>query len=154
MEDASAISGPSTNRLVRRLQFALMAYAFKKGGDDRFLAQSLKTMGDADREAMERPEMQEWFFDMTREALQQGGGPAAHEAGLYRQSWGFEVQRVTVKTHLWYGGADKTVPASAGRWLADRLPDSDYVLWPGHGHFTWMLGHEAAEVVATTAGLK
>jgi pimeloyl-ACP methyl ester carboxylesterase len=152
MEDASAISGPSAHRLVRRFQFAMMAYGFRKGGEDRFLAQSLTTMGDADREAMERPEMQEWFFEMTREALQQGGGPAAYEAGLYRQPWGFDVQRVTAKTHLWYGGADKTVPAAAGRWLADRLPNSDYVLWPKHGHFTWMLGYEAAEVIATTAG--
>ena len=148
MADASAISGPSTNRLVRRFQFAMMAYGFKKGGEDRFLAQSLTTMGSADREAMRHPEMQEWFFDMTREALQQGGGPAAYEAGLYRQPWGFDVKRVEAETYLWYGGADQTVPASAGRWLADRLPNSHYELWPKHGHFTWMLGHEAAEVVA------
>ncbi len=153
MEKASAISGPSANRLVRRFQFAMMAYGFRKGGEKRFLAQSLTTMGDVDREAMQRPEMQEWFFDMTREALKQGGGPAAHEAGLYRQVWGFDLQRITAETHLWYGGTDKTVPASAGRWLADRLPNSNYQLWPRHGHFTWMFSHEAAEVVAETAGV-
>ncbi len=152
MQDASAISGPSANWLVRRVQFGMMAYAFKKGREDRFLEQSLTTMGDTDREAMAQPEMQQWFFAMTRESLGQGGGSAAREAGLYRKPWGFEPEQVTVETRLWYGGADKTVPASAGRWLADRLPDSHYELWPEHGHFTWMLSHEAAEVVAAVAG--
>ena len=152
MHDASAISRPSANRLVRRVQFGMMAYAFKKGREDRFLEQSLTTMGDTDREAMAQPEMQQWFFAMTRESLGQGGGSAAHEAGLYRKPWGFEPEQVTVETRLWYGGADKTVPASAGLWLADLLPDSHYELWPEHGHFTWMLSHEAAEVVAAVAG--
>jgi pimeloyl-ACP methyl ester carboxylesterase len=154
METASAISGPSANRLLRRFQFAMMAYGFRRGGEHRFLAQSLTTMGAVDREAMERPEMQKWFVGMTRESLQQGGGPAALEAGLYRRPWGFDLQRVTVKTDLWYGGADKTVPASAGRWLAERLPNSRLIMWPQHGHFTWMLGYEAADVVTTTAGVK
>ena len=150
METASAISGPSANRLLRRFQFEMVAYAFKKGREDRFMEQSLSTMGDADRLAMARPEMRDWVIEMMRESLQQGGRAAAHEAGLYRQPWGFDPQQVTVPTHLWYGGADKTVPASAGRWLTNRLPGSDYVLWPEHGHFTWMLGDEAAEVIAAT----
>ena len=53
---------------------------------------------------------------------------------------------------LWYAGADKNVPAAAGRWLADRIPKSRFVLWPHHGHFTWAIGFEAADIVATTAG--
>jgi len=151
MENAAAIAGPSAHGLVRRFQFGMMAYAFKSGREDRFLEQTVATMGDADRSAMERPDMREWFVEMIRESIQQGGRTAAHEAGLYRQAWGFDPQQVTVETRLWYGGADKTVPASAGRWLADRIPGSDYVLWPEHGHLTWIIGDEAAEVVAATA---
>lgn len=152
MKDALAIAGPSAIGLVRRFQFAMMAYGFRKGGEERFLAQSLETMSGADRGAMEDPVLQKWFIDMTRESVQQGGRAAAHEAGLYRRPWGFDVGEVKAETHLWYGGADQTVPASAGRWMADRLPNSTYVLWPQHGHFTWMVGHEAAEVVALMAG--
>ena len=152
MLEASAISGPSANRLVRRFQFGMMAFAFKKGREGQFLEQTLSTMGDADRQAMAQPEMQQWFIAMTRESFGQGGGPAALEASLYRQPWGFEPEQVKAETRLWYGGADKTVPASAGRWLADRLPNSRYELWPEHGHFTWMLSNETAKVVAVVAG--
>lgn len=147
MANASAISGPSARKFVRRFQFGMMAFAFNRGREDRFLEQSNSTMGEADRLAMERPEMRDWMVDMMQESLAQGGRAATYEAGLYRTEWGFKPEEVELETQLWYGGADKTVPASAGLWLADRIPNSSYVVWPEHGHFTWMIGGEAADVV-------
>jgi len=154
MLEASAISGPSSIRLIRRFQFAMMAYGFRRGGEDRFLAQTISTMSNADKKALEDPKVQQWFIDMTRESLDQGGDPAAYEADLYRQDWGFDIGEVETETFLWYGGVDQTVPASAGQWLANHIPNSNYHLWPQHGHFTWMLGPEAAAVFGQTAGLK
>jgi len=151
MRSASAISGPSGIGLIRRVQFEMTALAFKKGQEDRFLDQSLSTMGEVDRTAMTAPEMRSWMTEMMRESFRQGGKAAALEAGLYRRPWGFDPKQVQAETRLWYGGADKTVPAESGRWLADRLPHSDFVLWPEHGHFTWMLGHAAADVVQVLA---
>ena len=152
MEEAASIDGPSANRLLRRFQFAMSAYAFKKGQEDRFVDQTIATMGDVDREVLNRPDVRQWFIEMTREAFVQGGRGAAQEASLYRRSWGFDPAQVKVETHLWYAAADKTVPASAGRWLADRMLDPEIVVWPQHGHLSWMVADEAADVVATAKG--
>lgn len=149
MARASAIAGPSAKGPIRRLQFEMAAFAFRKGKGGRFVDQSLATMSTTDRAALARPEMRQWFTETMRESFEQGGHASAHESGLYRRPWGFDTQQVTVKARLWYGGADQTVPASAGRWLAERLPNANYLLWPHHGHFTWMINDEAAEVVTT-----
>lgn len=150
MDKAASIDGPSANSLLRRLQFAMSAYAFKKSQEDRFVEQTVATMGDVDREVLTRPDVRQWFIDMTREAFIQGGRAAAMEAGLYRRSWGFDPAEVKVETHLWYSSADQTVPASAGQWLADRMQDSEITIWPQHGHMSWMVAGEAADVIATT----
>jgi pimeloyl-ACP methyl ester carboxylesterase len=152
MEQATGISGPSAVGLIRRLQFGMAAFSFRKGQEVRFVEQSVATMGHADQEVMARPEVREWFTELMRESFQQGGRAAAHEAGLYRRRWGFDPQEIRARTRLWYGGADQTVPSSTGRWLADRIPGSDYTLWPQHGHFSWMINDEAAGVIAATAG--
>jgi len=152
MEEAASIDGPSANRLLRRLQFTMSAYAFKKGQEDRFVDQTVAAMGDADREVLNRPEVRQWFIEMTREAFIQGGRTADLEAGLYRRPWGFDPAQVNVETRLWYAGEDRTVPASAGRWLADRMVDAEIVVWPQHGHLSWMVADEAADVIAATRG--
>ncbi len=109
-------------------------------------------MSEPDREVLEQPDVRKWFTKMTREAFVQGGRGAATEAGLYRREWGFDPGDVSVPTRLWYGGADQTVPESAGRWLQDRMSDAELVVWPRHGHLSWMVTDEAAEVIATAVG--
>lgn len=151
MRDALAITLPSSSGLLRRLQYGMIAYAFEKGREDRVIEQSIASMGEADQAAMERPEVRAWFGGLFGEAVKQGGRAAAYEAGLYRKPWGFDVSQVETPTSLWYGGKDEHVPASVGRWLAERIPNSSYVLWSDHGHFTWAVGGEVAEVVATLA---
>jgi pimeloyl-ACP methyl ester carboxylesterase len=152
MEEAASIDGPSANRLLRRLQFAMSAYAFKKGQEDRFVDQTVAAMGDVDRDLLSRPDVRRWFAEMIREGFAQGGRAAALEASLFRRSWGFDPAQVKVETHLWYGGEDKTVPASAGRWLADCMLDAEMVVWPQHGHLSWMIADEAADVIAWAIG--
>jgi len=152
MDGASAISGPSSHLAIRRLQFAMAAFSFAKGREDRFVDQSVATMGPADQAALAEPKTRAWFTETMRESFEQGGRAAAHEANLYRCPWGINVDQVTVRTRLWYGEADRTVPASAGRWLADSLPNADFSCWPDQGHFTWMLTDHVAEVVNSTVG--
>jgi pimeloyl-ACP methyl ester carboxylesterase len=147
METAQAITGPSRFGIIRKIQFGMVAYAFKKGQEDRFFEQTLATMGDADREAMAHPDTRAWFLEMTRESLSQGGGPSAYEAGLYRKAWGFEPATISTETLLRYGGLDTTVPASVGHWFAEQLPSAQLRLMPEQGHFTWMLTEDAAGLI-------
>ena len=148
MASSPIIARQSASQLARRIQFGLGALAVKAGWEDRVVALAISTLGEADQRAMEQADMRGGFTQVLRESLVQGGRAAAYEAGLYRQPWGFAVEDVPTDTWLWYGGADENVPASVGRWLADRLPRSHYTLWPEHGHLTWMTSDEVCDVVA------
>lgn len=150
MSGASAIAQPSRYRFVRQAQFAMAAVALRKGQEDRFVDRSISTMGPPDRAAMAVPGTRAWMTETLRESFQQDGRAAALEAGLYRKPWGFDLASVTMETGLWYAGCDETVPEAAGRWLAERLPNSRFVLWPDHGHFTWMTSDDAAVAIAAT----
>lgn len=116
------------------------------------MAQTMSTLGEPDRRAMERPEVRAWFLGVAREAYARGGRAAAYEARLYRSDWGFDLGEVPPGALLWYGGEDRWVPASAGRWMAERLPGSEFTLWPEHGHFSWAASDEAASVLEALAG--
>ncbi len=100
MRDSAALTLPSSNGLIRRFQYGMIAYAFEKGREDRVIEQSIASMGEADRAAMERPEIRDWFVDLFREAVKQGGRASAYEAGLYRKPWGFDVSQVKTPTSL------------------------------------------------------
>ena len=103
MLDTPLITGVSSRRWVRRIQYELTAYAVRKGREDRLLGRAISTMGSADQEAMERAEVREWFASVTREALVQGGRATAYESNLYRRDWGFDVSAVTRRLHFGTG---------------------------------------------------
>jgi pimeloyl-ACP methyl ester carboxylesterase len=151
MTEAGSITNPPSNHLASRFQFGMVALLFQRGQQDRFFDQSLPTFSQPDQDFLRQPEIRQWFLAVMGESFVQGGrGSAWENTRIYRRPWGFDPEQIKVKTHLWYSGADITVPASAGQWLADRMPDANYKLWPDHGHFTWMAADEAADVFATT----
>jgi pimeloyl-ACP methyl ester carboxylesterase len=150
--DKAAIAQMPKNRWFRRVQFTMAAFAFSRGQEDKIVVQAMATMGEADQRALEQTATRNSFIEMTRGAFTQGGSAATHEAGLYLQPWGFDPAHITVPTDLWYGGADELVPATAGQWLAERIPRSSYTIWPQHGHITWCDSDEAIDVfTAVTA---
>jgi len=147
--DQAPIAKTAKNGWIRRAQFTMLAYALGHGQEDKFLDQAGAAMSKADRDALAEPEVRSGFLNMTRGAFTQGAKAATHEAGLYLRPWGFDPEQITVPTSLWYGGRDDMVPASAGQWLADRVPGSTYTLWPEHGHLTWCNSPEAINVFTT-----
>lgn len=152
MDESLILKTISRSGLVRRVQFGLTGVGLARGRDDQILEQTIANLGEVDRPFLEGADTREWFLRMMREALRQGGRSAAHEGGLYLDEWGFEPAEITSETHLWYGARDETVPAPTGEWLAGQMPNSNLVVWPEHGHFTWMASFEAAEVVSTMSG--
>ena len=148
MRETPTFTGWSSIGVLRRVQFGAAATAVRTGRFDGIVNGVTATLGEPDQMTMERPEVREWFLGVVREAYTQGGRGGAYESGLYSQPWGFDLDRTAADTALWYGGADTWVPASAGRWLADRLPNSRYSVWPEHGHFSWATSERAAEIVA------
>ena len=67
--------------------------------------------------------------------------------------WGFDVATIASPLLLVHGAADRMVPASHSRWLADRSGSAELWLRPDDGHVTamdagedvldWLLAHAA-----------
>lgn len=150
MEEAPGITAFSARPLLRRLQFGFVAWGVRLGMGQRLVGRMHAEMTGPDRRLMDESGARAWLVDVVREAYADGGRTGAHEAGLSRRPWGFDVSRVTTETLLWYGSEDRTIPVSAGRWLADRLPDSNLTIWR-HGHFSWAASDEAADALAAVA---
>lgn len=150
MGQAPGLANIPTSPLLRRIQFWAVATVVRTRLRDRLATRIQRDLGGVDRAVLQRPELRNWYFDLVREAFAGGGVAASSEAPLYLNPWDFDLGRVSTETLLWYGARDTMVPASAGRWLADRLPDSSFTLWPHHGHFSWAVSEEAIEVIAAT----
>jgi hypothetical protein len=89
----------------------MLAFAFSRGQEHKFVTQAMATMGEADQRALGQTATRNSFIEMARGAFTQGGSAATHEAGLYLKPWGFDPADITVPTDLWYGGADEMMPA-------------------------------------------
>ncbi|TDW19491.1 alpha/beta fold hydrolase [Kribbella kalugense] len=80
-----------------------------------------------------------WAAD-AREALASYDGYARDNVA-WGGAWDVDPADLRVPTWLWYGEIDRLVPASHGRWLADRIRQSTLIVRPGEGHGTTIFGH-------------
>lgn len=53
-------------------------------------------------------------------------------------AWGFEVDDVQQRVHLWYGEHDQMATVNNGHWLSDHLPDGTLTVYPEEGHLVPM----------------
>lgn len=148
MRDGLGITGIPERAISRTLQYGVVSVASRLGLASPITDRMQQGMAEVDREMLRRPEVRSWFAAVVREAFSNGGRAAVAEGPLYLKPWSFDVGDVATETTLWYGARDRNVPASAGRWLANRLPNATYTEWPDQGHFTWAASDAAADVVA------
>jgi 3-oxoadipate enol-lactonase len=50
---------------------------------------------------------------------------------------GLPIERISVPTLVVHGDADRVVPISNGRAIAERIPDAELEVFPGSGHFPY-----------------
>lgn len=86
----------------------------------------------ADHEALEGA--WGWLGRIAQEAQQGGIGGMVDDDLAYVAPWGFDPATITAPTLLLHGDADRVVPPSHSRWLADRIPSAELWLRPDDGH--------------------
>ncbi|MDX2203861.1 MAG: alpha/beta hydrolase [Hyphomicrobiaceae bacterium] len=128
-----------------------MAAAAFRAAPQVFTAAFVRSLSSADRAVLAKPENRRNLIRMTQEALRRGPDGALADHALFARSWCLDPARVTAKTVLWQGTADRIVPAAASFWLGERLPGCEVRRLDGHGHF-WVYD-EAASVLATLQAL-
>ncbi len=89
---------------------------------------------EADKKAFARPEVQEVDRQDLVEAYRKGAQGAFWEVVTLATPWGFRLEDIHKKIHLWHGEEDTTVPQHMGRYVARTLPDCESRFYPGEGH--------------------
>ncbi len=111
----------------------LMAQAMRRF-PDRALSLTMRSLPEADRKVLARPEIWALFVADVVEAYRQGARGASWEAILYSRPWGFRLQDIAMEVHLWQGEEDVNVPPSMGRYQAESIPNCRATFLPGEGH--------------------
>lgn len=95
-------------------------------------------MAPVDREIIDREDLAEELKAIVLEAFRQGSKASADEVRLLGRPWGFRLEDVRTKVHLWQGTADHLVPQSMGRYMAGVLPNCEAHFVEGEGHLLFV----------------
>ncbi len=89
---------------------------------------------EADKKAFARSDIQEVDRQDLVEAYRNGAQGAFWEVVTLASPWGFRLEDINKKIHLWHGEEDTTVPPHMGRYVARTLPDCEPRFYAGEGH--------------------
>lgn len=71
-----------------------------------------------------------------RRALEHGFDGWVDDDLAFCKAWGFDPRSIRVPVQVWQGEEDRLVPWSHGQWLADAIPNAQFTLAKGQGHFS------------------
>jgi pimeloyl-ACP methyl ester carboxylesterase len=91
-------------------------------------------LGDADRAALQDPELQRGWEESLRESLREGVWGWVDDDLAFVRPWGFELDELRVPVEIRYGVTDVLVPPGHGAWLAAHVPGAVATVEQGKGH--------------------
>lgn len=96
---------------------------------------------DVDRATLAQPEILDMLVQDFAEALRQGAeGMVSDIAANHGRPWGFPLDKINIKVHLWFCELDRSVPPAMGKYLDSTIPNCETVFVPDAGHL-WVLTH-------------
>ena len=131
-------------RLASRLpQIAIVLYSFSAfffRNYPRFMLSILSgKVAEPDKIALKNKEFIKILSASFREAFRRSLRWSASDAVLYSRPWGFDLQDIRIRIHLWHGERDRIVPPELGRHMAQVIPDCSATFYPDEGHFSIIL---------------
>ena len=76
------------------------------------------------------------------EALRPGLRGFVQELRIVTGDWGFRLEAIAARVHVWHGDADQATPVAMARHMASRIPDCHAHIVPGAGHLLWQTHQE------------
>ena len=131
----TAMKIPRTNSLIKKLLLTGMALGLRKNSD-RVISQMRNTFPEVDCLMFNRVDIQKPFMESLQETFRSGIGGYSFESSLYSQPWGFRLQDISMKVHIWHGEDDANVPISVGKYLDENMPNSQATFMSNEGHLS------------------
>ena len=140
-------------RLTRRFPKIVTAlYPFSsfffRNYPERMLSILSGKVAGPDKIALKNNELIKVLSASFREAFRNSLLWPATDVVLYSRPWGFSLDDIRIKVHLWHGEMDKVVPPAMGHYLANTIPDCRATFYPDEGHFSIILNrlHEIWQI--------
>jgi pimeloyl-ACP methyl ester carboxylesterase len=102
---------------------------------DAVIEEMLTELPEIDRQRASKPKQRAIMKQGWTEAVRQGSRGWADDDLAFAKPWGFDLGGVTVETRVWQGELDVLTPRPHGEYVASRLPNGEFELLEGGGHF-------------------
>ena len=83
----------------------------------------------------------ETCFESARQAWRSSAAGVMTDAEIYAKPWGFSLEEVHVPVRLWHGKKDRTFSFRLAEKVATRLPNCEFHLVDGAGHYSLPIRH-------------
>jgi pimeloyl-ACP methyl ester carboxylesterase len=124
------------SRNLRPLHDAVIALTVRalRRNPERAIARALAGLPAPDRALLADPAFKGVMLADMVEAVARGSRGMADEMALFGRSWGFRLEDIRTRVHLWHGELDRNCPVSMGRAVARAIPDCVAKFVPDAGH--------------------
>jgi pimeloyl-ACP methyl ester carboxylesterase len=126
-----ALTQPRLSRLTLRLMALTARFAPRQ-----IVKGAMATLPVPDQAMLTRPEFQDRFIAMIREASRAGPRGAQWDTALMVGPWDFHSHDIRSAVYLWHGEMDASAPIAMGRYMAAAIPNSQAFSYAGEGHLS------------------
>ncbi|TMB96046.1 MAG: alpha/beta hydrolase [Chloroflexi bacterium] len=128
----------------------LFGYLFSRmaRNPEKSMAKMIEHMPESDREILTKPDRDDGFSEALKEMGRHGMRGAVQTIALEGRPWGFTLEEVRMKVHVFHGEADSLAFPETARYVSGRLPNCQLHLYPGDGHIATVI-NRADDVIKT-----
>jgi pimeloyl-ACP methyl ester carboxylesterase len=101
----------------------------------------LKILQPCDANVLHDSKSFEACFESARQAWRSSAAGVMADAEIYATPWGFSLEAVRVPVRLWHGKKDRTFSFRLAEEIAARLPNCEFHLVEGAGHYSLPIRH-------------
>jgi pimeloyl-ACP methyl ester carboxylesterase len=106
---------------------------------ERALAFMTRALPPADASVLARSDIHDWMLhELRRPASATAGRAATQDLVLDSRPWGFRLEDIEARVHVWHGEADRNVMFASGVHIAQAIPGAAAHFLPDLGHWMWI----------------
>ncbi len=114
--------------------FSLLGYAAKRMPPQDLMKFLESSMSEADKRLIADEQIAQFYANDIAEGFRQGVRGPADDAIVLYGDWGFRVEEIKIKVHLFHGEEDRFAPYSYAEYFDEKIPQTRLYPYPEEGH--------------------